>query len=123
MRTTGLPMLPACRARPAADDFGGVFGGPILKDRTFFFFSYEGLRVRLPASFSRRVPSRSARQAATGVSQQILNAFPLPNGPENPATMLAFLVGELCGRGFFGQRQHPRRQHGEPKAGGVWPLF
>ncbi|HJX89632.1 MAG TPA: carboxypeptidase regulatory-like domain-containing protein, partial [Pyrinomonadaceae bacterium] len=25
-------------------DFGGVVGGPILKNRTFFFFSYEGLR-------------------------------------------------------------------------------
>ena len=26
------------------NDFGGVFGGPVRKDKTFFFFSYEGLR-------------------------------------------------------------------------------
>src|SRR5271154_2653877 len=30
------------------NDFGGVVGGPILKDKTFFFFSYEGLRLRQP---------------------------------------------------------------------------
>ena len=29
------------------NQFGGTFGGPITKDKTFFFVSYEGYRQRL----------------------------------------------------------------------------
>ena len=32
------------KAAERQNDFGVVLGGPIIKDRTFFFFSYEGLR-------------------------------------------------------------------------------
>src|SRR6202007_1961094 len=37
-------------ARPELrqNDFGGVLGGPLKKDKLFFFGSYEGLRVRQP---------------------------------------------------------------------------
>src|ERR1700751_1410263 len=38
------------------NDFGGVFGGPIWKDKTFFFFSYEGLRLRQPGAQQSVVP-------------------------------------------------------------------
>src|SRR5262249_11260493 len=46
------------------NDFGGVFGGPVFKDKTFFFFSYEGLRLRQPASQESVVPDLASRQAA-----------------------------------------------------------
>lgn len=64
------------------NDFGRTFSGPIVKDRTFFFFSYEGLRLRLPQTAQDTVPDLMARQTAITGVQPYLNAFPLPNGPE-----------------------------------------
>lgn len=61
------------------NDFGGTFSGPIVKDRTFFFFSYEGLRLRLPEVAESLVPDISARQSAVPAMQPFLNAFPLPS--------------------------------------------
>src|SRR6266699_1169121 len=64
------------------NDFGGTFSGPVLKDRTFYFFSYEGLRLRLPQVGLTTVPDTAARQNATPAVQPVFNAYPLPNGPE-----------------------------------------
>jgi hypothetical protein len=68
------------------NDFGGTFSGPIFKNRTFFFFSYEGLRLRLPQVQQTEVPDFNARQSASAAIQPYLNAFPLPNGPDNSST-------------------------------------
>ena len=67
--------LPSSRTH----DFGGVIGGPVIKDRTFFFLSYEGLRAQLPQFAVRDVPSMFARENARPELRPILNAFPLPN--------------------------------------------
>src|SRR5678816_4958145 len=61
------------QAKPALrqNDFGGVVGGPLFfprfgeggpslydgRNRAFFFFSYEGLRLRLPNTAKTTVPS------------------------------------------------------------------
>jgi hypothetical protein len=61
------------------NDFGGTLGGPILKDKTFFFFSYEGLRLRQPQTASGEFFTVSARAAAAPVYQPIVKALPLPD--------------------------------------------
>jgi Carboxypeptidase regulatory-like domain/TonB dependent receptor len=44
------------------NQFGGSLGGPIIKESTFFFFNYEGLRRREGVSNIFFVPSPDARQ-------------------------------------------------------------
>ncbi|MFZ0737546.1 MAG: TonB-dependent receptor [Candidatus Acidiferrales bacterium] len=75
----GLP-----RAPEHHNDFGGFLGGPIWKDRTFFFFSYEGARLDLPQTTIVLVPSVGARSMVPTLAP-FLNAYPLPNGPINAA--------------------------------------
>ena len=84
-----LNATPLPKAKERQNDFGGTFSGPIYKDRTFFFFSYEGLRLRLPETTLTEVPDVSARQNAIPAIQPFLNAFPLPNGPDDPSTGVA----------------------------------
>ena len=94
-------------AKPATrqNDFGAVLGGPILlprfgeggsalsydgRRRSFFFFSYEGLRLRQPQAASTDVPTLTSRQNASAGLRPFLSVFPLPNGPNrlNPVTGL-----------------------------------
>ena len=86
-------------AKPALrqHDFGFVFGGPVLlprfgeggpvlgyngRNKTFFFLSYEGLRLRQPQTENRLVVAPRVRRLAPAALQTVLNALPLPTGPE-----------------------------------------
>jgi Carboxypeptidase regulatory-like domain/TonB-dependent Receptor Plug Domain len=89
-------------AKPAEsqNDFGATFGGPVVlpgydgKDKTFFFASYEGLRLELPeAAILTGVPSISLRAAAPASLQPILNAYPIPNGPDQGDGIAYFTAG------------------------------
>jgi hypothetical protein len=71
-----VPALP--KAAERHNDFGGFLGGPIQKDRTFFFFSYEGARLRLPQTQIIQVPSEYARSVAPSQVLPFLNAYPQP---------------------------------------------
>jgi hypothetical protein len=71
------PPLPKPAERQ--NDFGGTIGGPIRKDKAFFFFSYEGLRLRLPQTDTGEFLTASARAAVAPAYQPIVNALPLPS--------------------------------------------
>src|SRR5574341_216676 len=79
------------------NDFGGTLGGPVAiprlyngHNKTFFFLSYEGLRLVVPQPAQTAfVPMLALRQAAPAGLQPVLNAFPLPNGPAIGITGMA----------------------------------
>ena len=66
------------RAAERHNDFGGYFGGPLIKDRTFVFLSYEGARLREPATTVIQVPSEFARTTAPSAIAPFLEAYPQP---------------------------------------------
>jgi hypothetical protein len=76
------------------NQFGGTFGGPIKKDKTFFFLYYEGLRNRQGETSSATVPTADER---TGNFAQLCpEGFTggFCNNPQNQ------LVNEFSGQPF-----------------------
>ena len=77
------------------NQFGAAIGGPVIKNRTFVFFSYEGFRLRTGSPFNTTVPTLSERQGdfsdlcttfnASGICQDV-NGANLVHQIYNPLT-------------------------------------
>jgi hypothetical protein len=74
------------------NQFGGTFGGPIVKNKTFYFLNYEGFRRAAGITRITNVPTAAERAgmftdqngnpitiAVNPVSAEIFNLFPQPN--------------------------------------------
>jgi Carboxypeptidase regulatory-like domain/TonB-dependent Receptor Plug Domain/TonB dependent receptor len=71
----GIPKAPFKR-----NQFGGTIGGPIVKNRTFFFADYEGIRQSKGITNRNIVPSQSSRDSVTDPAVlKYLALYPLPH--------------------------------------------
>ncbi|MGA2135539.1 MAG: carboxypeptidase regulatory-like domain-containing protein [Bryobacteraceae bacterium] len=88
------------------DQFGGTFGGPIRKDKTFFFVSYEGQHLRQATTREATVPSQVELQdiasllSGVGIppnpaGQAILNLYPAANAGTNLSTSNTFVSAPI----------------------------
>ncbi|HKC84652.1 MAG TPA: hypothetical protein VKG02_01685, partial [Blastocatellia bacterium] len=76
------------------NQFGATFGGPIFKDKTFFFLSYEGFRQVAPTVSSTRVPTAAERASVTDpISKRVVDLWPTPNiVPSSPTDFINYIA-------------------------------
>jgi hypothetical protein len=92
---------PARKPEFRRNQFGATIGGPMRRDRAFYFFGYEALREDLGRTISTLVPNEDARRGVlpTGsveispITRPYLDAFPLPNGPERGSGLASYAFG------------------------------
>lgn len=59
----------------ARNQFGGSFGGPVKKDKMFFFVNPEWTRIRSSAPFVAVIPDQNLINASNASTQAFFNAF------------------------------------------------
>jgi hypothetical protein len=77
------------------NQFGATLGGPILKDKTFFFYSWEALKQANPVPTTAIVPTASQRATILDpIAQKLVQFYPLPTDASVPAGKTNY-VGNL----------------------------
>lgn len=57
------------------NEFGATFGGPLIRNKTFFFGDYQGLRIRQPSTVTSTIPTEAER---TMVETGNFSSLPVP---------------------------------------------
>lgn len=83
------------RQRSNINTFGANFNGPILKDKLFFAYSYEGIRQSIPDPFTTSIPTAAQRagdfsqtRLANGQLQIIYDPLTTRPDPANPGRLI-----------------------------------
>lgn len=92
---------PAKRPEFNRNQYGASLGGPVRREKTFFFGAYESLRERLGRTISTVVPDENARQGVlpdgvvtvNPLVRPYLDEFPLPNGPNRGGGLAVYAFG------------------------------
>jgi hypothetical protein len=90
------PFDPATHPPFKLNQFGATTGGPVFKNKTFFFVSYEAYRQRLAESLIGYVPTpllRSQVLATSPVLAPFINGYPMPNDG-----LLSSQIGQWTGQ-------------------------
>jgi hypothetical protein len=84
------------------NQFGGSFGGPVRKDKTFFFAAYEGYRQDLGQTLIGYVPSAAFSAQVLAQSPAlapVINAYPQGQNPTSKPDVAEFVgQGRQVGR-------------------------
>src|ERR1700751_5329198 len=95
------PYFAATNPPYVQNQFGGTIGGPIVKEKAFFFFAYDGYRQRASSIFTTTVPTVAERGGV----------FPADIPIYDPLSVSAACVGNStaanCGRRQFANNTIP----------------
>jgi Carboxypeptidase regulatory-like domain/TonB-dependent Receptor Plug Domain len=72
--------------------YGATIGGPVIHDRTFFFYSWERFWQNNPDVITAVVPTLAERASVVDpIARNLISYWPLPTRPEAPARTTNFV--------------------------------